>query len=72
MVQECGGERPGHLVTLDAGWAVWRLAALRSAGLPFDLPNRFAAGAEIARPAGPDRDDALRRRDAAVARNAQR
>ena len=26
----------GHLVELDRGWALWRLAALRSAGLPIE------------------------------------
>lgn len=30
------GDPDAHLVELDRGWAVWRLAALRSAGLPIE------------------------------------
>jgi hypothetical protein len=70
MVQDPDRLRPGrqvgHLVDLDAGWGLWRLAVLRSAGLPFAMLDRFAATEEIAWPAGPERDAALRRRDAAA------
>lgn len=53
-----------HLVELDAGWGVWRVAVLRSAGLPFAMLEQFAATDELALPAGEERDAALRRRDA--------
>ncbi|GIF62786.1 lantibiotic dehydratase [Asanoa ishikariensis] len=32
-----------HLTELDRGWALWRLAALRSAGLPIERLDVFAA-----------------------------
>ncbi|WP_433389471.1 lantibiotic dehydratase [Micromonospora sp. KLBMP9576] len=35
-----------HLVGLDRGWALWRLAALRSAGLPIERLEVFAADAD--------------------------
>lgn len=66
MTQGRNHPRAGHLVELDAGWGVWRLAVLRSAGLPFGMLDRFAAGPEIALPAGPQRDSAVRDRDAAA------
>lgn len=66
MVHDGDHQRPRHLVELDAGWGVWRLAVLRSAGLPFAQLDRFAATEEIALPAGPERDAAIRRRDAAA------
>lgn len=49
------------LVGLDRGWGVWPLAALRSAGLPFGLLDRWAAGTELALPPGERRRQALRR-----------
>jgi len=42
----------GHLVELDRGWTLWRLAALRSAGLPIERLSVFAAPPEGGR--GPD------------------
>ena len=36
----------GHLVELDRGWALWRLAALRSAGLPIERLDVLAAPAD--------------------------
>lgn len=33
-----------HLIPLDEGWQVWRLAVLRSAGMPFDLLSSLAVG----------------------------
>ena len=66
MTQERDHPRPGHLVELDAGWGVWRLAVLRSAGLEFGLLDRFAIGPQIALPGGAGRDAAVRERDAAA------
>jgi hypothetical protein len=45
-----------YTMPLAAGWSVWRLAALRSAGMPFDWLDRFADAGEGARV--PDRDAA--------------
>jgi hypothetical protein len=52
-----------HLVELDRGWSLWRLAALRSAGLPIGRLDVFAA------PAG-DGDAAERRQVLREARRA--
>ncbi|GAA2682661.1 MULTISPECIES: lantibiotic dehydratase [Actinosynnema] len=54
-------DEPGHAVDLVPGWKVWKLAALRSAGLPFDVVRPFAAPEELALPVGPGRDRAIRR-----------
>jgi len=35
---------PPHRIPLTAGWSLWRLAALRGAGLPIDWLDGFAAG----------------------------
>ena len=35
-----------HLVPLDADWALWRIGAVRGAGLPFDWLNWFADEAD--------------------------
>ncbi|GAA3728952.1 hypothetical protein GCM10022225_07930 [Plantactinospora mayteni] len=45
----------------ERGWSLWRLAALRSAGLPFSQLAALVAERELAMPPGADRDDALRR-----------
>jgi len=37
------GDAPDHLLELGGGWGLWRLCAVRSAGLPFDLLAPFAA-----------------------------
>lgn len=55
-----------HLVAIDARWDVWNVGALRSAGLPFGMLERFAATEQIAQPPGAARDDAIRRNDAAA------
>jgi hypothetical protein len=49
------------LVECDRGWTLWRVGAFRSAGLPFSRLAALAAEGELALPAGPDRDEALRR-----------
>ena len=40
-----------HLVELDRGWSVWRLTALRSAGLPIERLSVFAGPGYSADPA---------------------
>ncbi len=53
---------PGHRVALDGGWSLWRLSAVRSAGMPLAWLEAFAA------PAGPDDgSDALDRAASAAA-----
>jgi hypothetical protein len=47
-------------VGLDRGWRLWRVAALRSAGLPFEVLDDLALPELLRRPAGPDRDRAIR------------
>ncbi|MEO3825530.1 lantibiotic dehydratase [Actinomadura sp. B10D3] len=54
------------LVDLDRGWSMWPLAALRSAGLPYDRLAPLAAAAELAMPPGAERDAALRARSRAA------
>jgi lantibiotic biosynthesis dehydratase-like protein len=48
-----------HLVELDAGWRLWRLAAARSAGLPFDTLAPLADGDSRAAMHALLRDDGL-------------
>lgn len=55
-----------HLIELDAGWRAWRVAALRSAGLPFAMVSCLAVPGELALPKGRDRDAAIRARQAAA------
>lgn len=55
-----------HLVAIDTRWDVWRVGALRSAGLPFGMLARFAATEQIALTPGAERDDAIRQNDAAA------
>jgi hypothetical protein len=40
-----------HRVELDRGWGLWRLAALRSAGLPVERLALFATGSDVDDPA---------------------
>jgi hypothetical protein len=48
------------VVGLDRGWRLWRVAVLRSAGLSFDVLEDLALPELLQRPAGPDRDRAIR------------
>ncbi|TMM39836.1 MAG: hypothetical protein E6F99_06535 [Actinobacteria bacterium] len=48
------------VVRLDGGWRLWRVAALRSAGLPFGVVQELAVPALLDQPAGSDRDRAIR------------
>jgi hypothetical protein len=52
---------PAHLVPLDGGWALWRCAAVRGAGLPVDWLAGFA-------PSGPDGSSTLDSTDHAAGR----
>jgi hypothetical protein len=53
-----GESRP---VPLERGWSLWPVVALRSAGMPFELLDRFAVPELLEAPPGEDRDARLRR-----------
>ncbi|MER7172990.1 lantibiotic dehydratase [Streptomyces mesophilus] len=48
------------LAAVVPGWSLWRLAAVRGAGLPFDLVDGPAMPRLLERPAGAQRDNELR------------
>ncbi|GAA0743695.1 lantibiotic dehydratase [Dactylosporangium roseum] len=56
---------PAHLLVLADGWSVWRTAAVRGAGLPFDLVDTLALRHLGGGPAGTAQDRAVR--DASIA-----
>jgi hypothetical protein len=63
--QVTGGAQTGaaddrHLIPLDRGWAVWRMAAVRSAGLPFRMLEALAVPGLLAAPPGEERSSAIR------------
>src|SRR5438034_1989816 len=58
-----GDPRPGHRVPLGEDWALWRLAAVRSAGLPVSWLEPYALPARH----WDDRDDAVARSVSAAA-----
>ncbi|MEV0232194.1 lantibiotic dehydratase [Nonomuraea sp. NPDC050786] len=55
-----GQDRARLLVDGDRGWSLWRVGALRSAGLPFSRLTVLGAGRELAMQPGAERDSALR------------
>ncbi|MDQ0958593.1 hypothetical protein QFZ66_002471 [Streptomyces sp. B4I13] len=48
-----------HLVPLAHGWSLWKVAAVRAAGLPFELLDAFAAPRAVLDARGPDREEEL-------------
>jgi hypothetical protein len=58
--------RTGDVVELDRGWCVWRLAVLRSSGLPLASLGPLAHTDLLDQPPGPARDVAIAARDAAA------
>ncbi|MGW4393658.1 lantibiotic dehydratase [Amycolatopsis nivea] len=54
-------------VDLSADWSLWPVAAVRSAGMPFELLAPFATPELLARPPGAQRNEAIRRVSAEAA-----
>lgn len=54
-------------VALTPGWSLWPTAALRSAGMPFDLLDSFAVPEVLAAPPGNERNAAIRAASAEAA-----
>ncbi|WP_431873286.1 lantibiotic dehydratase [Amycolatopsis sacchari] len=57
----------GEHVPLTPGWSLWPTAAVRSAGMPFGLLERFAVPELLELPPGEERNTALRRAAAEAA-----
>jgi hypothetical protein len=62
-------QQPTHLITLSDDWAIWPVAAVRSAGMPFGLLQSLAMPELLDMPPGDERDTAIR---AACAENIDR
>jgi hypothetical protein len=54
-------------VELGSGWSLWPVAALRGAGMPFELLDGFAAADLLADPPGEERNAGIRERGSAAA-----